>query len=1009
MKRSTAVALSAIAVAIKLALVPVYAQTSATGAVVQAQPRGAASVWVYAYRAGQPAAGVEARLGARVLGVTTAQGVVGGAVTTGPQTLEIRDGERRIPVELNLAAGEQVQIALQLVPGRAPVYTFKSSVSGTRTVDLAQAEARAAAAQAAPAATAAQNAAAGEPGAAAPTGATNTLDAINVAGELVKVDDQAAYVDLERMSVSVDDTLSIEQITRAGDSDAAVALRRVTGLTLVNSRFIYVRGLGERYSSVLLNGAQIPSPDPTRRVIPLDLFPTDVLEGVVVQKSYTADMPGEFGGGTIQLRTKGIPLQPFFRASASIGGAQGTTFKDGLRYDGGSGDWTGMDDGARDPNATLDGVRNAGGFFAGQSFGNPNGSTATQIEQVGEALASQSGYDTYQEDIGPDLGAAIAGGQRFDISDDVRAGFLGSVRYSQSWDTREETRRYFQASNAGLTQRDETELTGTTRAVDLSAFTVFGLELGSNHRFTLTSMLLRQTEDEARRETGVIDTQELERYRLEWIENSLRSHQLAGTHRLPWFDEMADFEWQYTDAMARRYAPNTREYRFNFNDSGVRSLSTFGESNQQTWANLDDDSRSLDLSFKAPFAFNDGATYGSVEVVAGRTERDRDSYIRRYGFGFRFNNSTLFNQVINLPTLGGMLIPQYIGPNGFALQETTSATDNYFAEQSLNYVGLLADVSLDDRFRINVGARRESNDQNVTTFSVLQANQLVRGTLDESDLLPSFGATWMIDEAQQVRFGWSRTLSRPDFRELTPAPFLDPVLDILTFGNPNLETTQITNLDLRWEYYFSADESLSVAFFRKEFDKPIEKQLLPGSGSLLLTLANAESATNQGIEIDVFHRLGFANDWLGGIELSDWFVAANYSWIDSEIRLDPTQSGINTNLTRPLEGQSPYVVNLQIGYNDPDGVHDAALSFNRSGERIVQVGVDTQPDVYEQPANSLDFNWKWQFSRDWSSRVRLRNLLDPKVEFRQGNGNVREFSRGREISFSIEWSPKKDD
>ncbi|HAI60031.1 MAG TPA: hypothetical protein DCM32_09165 [Xanthomonadaceae bacterium] len=998
MKRSTALALTSIAIAVKLALAPVHAQSPATGAVVQTQPRGAAQVWVYAYRAGQPAAGVEARLGARVLGVTSPQGVVGGSVTTGPQTLEIRDGQRVVPIALDLAAGEQVQIAIQFVPGRAPAYTLQSSVKGTTTVDLAAQEA--AAAQAAPVAAA-------EPGAADAPPAT--LDAIEVQGEAVRVDDQAAYLDLERMSVSVDDTLSIEQITRAGDTDAAVALRRVTGLTLVNDRFIYVRGLGERYSSVLLNGAQIPSPDPTRRVIPLDLFPTDVLEGVVVQKTYTPDMPGEFGGGTIQLRTKGIPMQPFFRASVSMGGESDTTFKDGTRYDGGSDDWTGRDRSARAPDPTLDAVRRQGGFFAGRSFANPGGFTPAEIEQVGERVAANGRYDTFRSEIGPDLGAGVSAGQRFDVSDDVRVGLLGSLRYSQSWNTQQETRRYFQASNAGLTQRDETELEGTTRSIDVSAFVVGGLELGSDHRFTWTSMLLRQTDDEAREETGIVDTQELQRYRLRWVENSLRSNQIAGQHRIPFFEEMADFDWQYTDATARRFEPNLREYRFNFDDAGRRTLSLFGESNQQSWSDLIDDSRSLDLGFKAPFAFDDGAIFGNLDLNVGRTLRDRDSYIRRYGFGFRFRDPAELDRVVGLPSLGQIFVPPFIGPDGFVLQETTSATDNYFADQRLDYIGLGIDASFDDRFRVNIGARSESNDQRVTTFSVLQAGQVTESRLDERDLLPSFGATWMIDDSQQLRFGWSRTLSRPDFRELTPAPFLDPVLDLLTFGNPDLVTAEIINYDLRWEYYFSTDESLSVALFRKQFDQPIEKQLLPGSGTLLLTLANAESATNQGVEIDYFSRLGFANDWFGGFDLSNWFVAANYAWIDSEIRLDPSRSGINTNLSRPLEGQSPYVANLQIGYSDPDGVHEFAMAFNQSGERIVQVGVDTQPDVYEQPAPLLDLNWRWQFASDWSSRVRLRNLLDPAIEFRQGPFNVREFKRGREISISVEWSPKRDD
>ena len=978
MKRSAAIALSSLAIAVKLALVPVAAQSPATGAVVQAQPRGAAAVWIYAWRAGQPAPGIEARIGARLLGVTTSQGVVGGAATVGPQTVEILDGERRIEIPLDLAADEQVQIAVQFVPGRAPVYTVRSSRTGTRTVDLNQAE---------PAAEPRPDA---------------VLEAVEVVGEAMRLDDQAAFLDLERMSVSVDDTISIEQIARAGDTDAAVALRRVTGLTLVNDRFIYVRGLGERYSSVLLNGASIPSPDPTRRVVPLDLFPTDVLEGVVVQKTYTADMPGEFGGGTIKLRTRSVPLAPFFRVSATVGGNQGTTFEDGLRYAGGTRDWTGRDDGTRAPDPTLDAVRRAGGIFAPRGFANPDGFTPAEIEAVGERVAANGRYDTFLQSIGPDLGAAISAGQRFEINDEVRLGLMGAVRYSQGWETREEQRRTFQAAQAGLALFADLDQFSTTREIDVSAFTVLGLELGADHRFSLTSMLVRQTEDETRETTGLNDAQLNQDYRLEWVENSLLTHQLAGSHLLPWFGEMADLQWQYTDAFARRFAPNLREYGFSLDGRGGRSF----RSNEQSWANLDDDLRAFDASFEAPFGFADGAVFGTVKLNAGRSERERDAYLRRY----RFNANLVSPAVLALPRFGDMLVPGNIGPAGFVLEENTQSTDNYVADQRIDYVALSTDITFNDRYRINLGLRREANDQGVSTFDILRVRPPIEGRIDEVDLLPAFGATWMINDEQQLRLAWSRTLSRPDFRELSAAPFLDPILDILTFGNPELVTASITNMDLRWERYFSSDESFSVALFRKQFDNPIEKQLFTGAGLPILTYANADSATNQGIEFDLFHRLGFANDWFGdAVDLSDWFVAANYAWIESEIRLDPARSGLNTNLIRPLEGQSPYVVNLQVGYNDPDGVHDFAMAFNRSGERIVLVGIDGQPDVYEQPVNSLDFNWRWQFAADWSARMRVRNLLDPAVRFLQDDSATREFSRGREIAFSIEWSPAARD
>lgn len=828
----------------------------------------------------------------------------------------------------------------------------------------------------------------------------------------------AAFVEERRSSSAVTDILGAEQIARAGDSDAAGALKRVTGLTLVGGKFVYVRGLGERYSSILLNGAQIPSPDPTRRVVPLDLFPTDILSGVVVQKTYSADMPGEFGGGTIQLRTKGFPEEPVFKMSLGLGAADGTTFETGLDYKGGSRDWTGRDRSERNLPSALDALRQQDIILRAQTPANPNGFTPQQIEAVGEQVSGV--YDVNPKRIGPDHSFAISAGSSWQLNDDWQVGLLTSSRYSRSFDTRDEVRRFFVATDGDVLLRDEINQRSTTTEIDGSVFVVAGLNYRDSHSLRATSMLLRQTEDEARFGVGTADNQFLERYQLEWIENSLLAHQLAGEHRLPWFIEKgAQFDWLATTARARRYAPNTRDYRFNITPEGERELSQFGESNRSTWGDLIDDSDSYDLALQLPFRYGSWLT-GGVGINAGDLERERDSYFRRYQFAFRFPNTAAGraerDRIIRLPTIEEMFSPENIRPTGFVLTETTQSTDSYDAQQQLDYRGLTLDLSFLDRLRLNFGLRQEQNFQRVRTFSVINPGVEQVGLIDQKDRLPAASATWWINQSQQLRLGYSETLSRPDFRELSAAPYVDPILDLIAFGNPNLVTASIKNYDLRWEYYFSPTESMSVAVFRKDFVSPIEKQLLPGSGSILLSLANALGATNQGIELDVYKQLGFFGRWMGDRgwaralwldkpDWDNWYVSANYSWIESEIQLDPEQSGGNTNLQRPLEGQSPYVANLQLGYQSEDGRREAALLYNVFGERVVQVGIGGQPDVYEQPAGQLDFNYRQKLGEQWSFRVRLRNLLDPEVRLTQGIGVFREYKRGRELGLSVEWSP----
>ena len=810
----------------------------------------------------------------------------------------------------------------------------------------------------------------------------------------------ASLVEERRDSAAVADFLGAEQISRSGDSDAAGALKRVTGLSLVDGKYVYVRGLGERYSSVLLNGAQIPSPDPTRRVVPLDLFPTDVIESVVVQKTYTGEMPGEFGGGTINLRTRNAPDGFFAKLGVTAGYLDGTTGEQGLTYVGGSRDWTGYDD-FRGPQGAL-------ADFLGRGERLSTALPAAEREAIAESLALNSAYTPYQKRIEPSRGFTGGIGDSHDLGWG-QVGALASVRYDDSWDITNEQRNTY--TGRDITLNDSFDVSTTTRSIELSGFLNTFLSIGDDHTLRGNILLARVTDDEVQVQDGISDSQELVRYRLEWIENQLRSGQVGGEHRFPGFGGL-EVDWLYTTSQASSYEPNRRSYAYQRNAAGQLSLNVGSSQLLQSFADLQDDADGYDVWLRLPMALLDERLQLTALAGLSDFQRDRDNRLRTFNYNGYF---TLPPGGTLLP-IEQILTPGNIGPGGIQIVESTQPTENYTAEQTVQGQYLGFDGEWRETWRLAAGVRREDDTLSLTPATIGGAPG--QGTDNEdSNNLPYAMATWKYGDDGQVRAGYSRTLSRPDFRELSPSPFTDPQLDLLFFGNPDLRTTRIENYDIRWEYYFSSDENLGIALFRKEFTDPIEKSQLPGGSGAQGALINAPTAVLDGAEIDVYKRMGFVQDWdwlqrwtPGSMQWENLYVSGNYARIQSTVELEfpsecggPPDGGFLTNCERPLQGQSPYVANLQLGYLNPDSGREYSLLFNRFGARIAQVGVDGAPDIYEQPFNQLDFVFQQRLWQDWSLKLRLRNLLDPEVRFLQGDQPTRTFSKGREILLTLEW------
>jgi outer membrane receptor protein involved in Fe transport len=796
----------------------------------------------------------------------------------------------------------------------------------------------------------------------------------------------ASVIEEQRTATSVATVLGAEQFSRAGDGDAASALRRASGLTLVGGQFIFIRGLGERFSTTLVNGAAVPSPDPTRRVVPMDLFPTNILESVLVQKTYSPDRPAEFAGGTVELRTRGIPDAFFFNLNLQTGVNDNTTFQDGLNYKGGGTDFTSYDDGARAMPDSLAAATQNGNLQPASAF-NPNGVTPGQLEKIGENLSGV--WDVNKNKRGPDTGFQTSIGDSFTFGD-FRLGYIGAAGWKQEFRKQNELNREF--ASARLVETQDLNVQRSLREVAITGYAATELEYKDTHRLFARTMFLRQSVDEARFSQGFVDseTTDVRRTRLRFFSNQLLTNQFGGEHRFDWLKDFS-INWLYTDATANRDEPKTRDYRYDESPAtGNFIFSQRADSNVTTFADLIDKDRSWRVDGKLPLQLTPSHKLTLSSGFITQT-KSRDASAHRFSY-FRFGPDASNTAITSQSSLESILQPQYIGANGFQLRDVTRLSDQYTASQNLlAYYGKL-DLLSYDRINITGGLRWEDNDQRVNTF--------LRGLpttarLDRVDMLPSVVVTVFLTDKQQLRAGFSQTLSRPDFRELSSAPFFDMNTNQETVGNPLLKQTAITNWDLRWEYYLSPTENIFAGFFWKDLTNPIELVAQPGTGALN-TYQNADKANVYGFEWELLKKLDFVHPYL-----QNFYVGGNYTWSLSNAQLNAQNLIAQTTNNRPLQGHSEHIFNFQIGYDNPKWKTQATLLYNVSSKRIMAAGVLTAPDKYEHPFHQLDFVFSQNLYKGLSTQISMQNLLDDDVRIMQGDEISRQFRRGRLFNLSV--------
>jgi len=804
------------------------------------------------------------------------------------------------------------------------------------------------------------------------------IEEISVIGQFVP--------DEKRGTDQISNVVGEEQFTRSGDSNIAESLKRVSGLSTVAGKYVYVRGLGERYATTLLNGAILPSPEPLNRVVPMDLFPTGILESVLVQKTYSAAYPGEFGGGVLQMRTKKSTDEFFWNFASTVGVIDNATFKDGYTVSGGDTDWLGIDDGFRAPSQELLNATANGNQLKLKSRFSGIGVPAEQLEVVGESFNNQ--YTPTEESAPPNVNISTSFGNFYDIgATGMKLNYLASLDYSNSWDTNRIERNTYVPSGVGLDIQEDLDVVNTENSIDLSGIFSAGLDIDENNNVRFTSVALRQTDNRVFKTTGeTLDAPDLSTVELQWVEREILSNQLQGDHYFPALNEFV-VNWRYSDIVATREAPDTRSYRY---DGGEFSSRVDG--NMRSFDELEDNASELGIDLTMVFY---GPRNSIITPKFGyvSSEKERNSEIRR--FGFAFNGPLANNNQLLLRPLEEILSPENITEAGFVIRELTRPTDSYKANNSLEAFYGQVEVNFDDRLRLTFGGRQEDFDQVTTTFDLFRPSTSVVADLSRKEFLPSFSATY-IHYDHQFRLAYSETVSRPDFRELSTSPFINPETGREIFGNPNLDITSITNFDFRWEWYFGFADYVSAGIFYKEFVDPIEAVIFSPVDPRI-TYINAQSAENQGIELEGYKRL----DFLGPVG-EDFYVQGNISFIDSLVNIRQSDLGSLTSSSRPLQGQSDVLFNFQIGYEPYSGT-TATLLYHYFGDRIDSVGIEGAPDLIQEGYGELNFIFIKELNRNWQVTAKAKNILDARSEITQGSLLTNGFNLGREASIQVQY------
>lgn len=781
----------------------------------------------------------------------------------------------------------------------------------------------------------------------------------------------------------VSEALSREDMGKAPDADAASAMQRVTGVSTMGNRYVFVRGLGERYATVLLNGAELPSTETEKRVVPLDLFPTRLLDQVTVLKSYAPDLPGSFGGGLLQLNTQQWPQDTVLTVRFGSGNNSQTRGVSFPRYAGGL-EFNG-DGGQPLPRSFP------ASFITPATRFNPNGYTPEQLQALGRALAT-SWRGQGSASAPPNRSFALSFARTFGPF-----GVILSATQSHGFTKTEETQVFYGLDSGQMVPINDYQLVTLGEQVRWGLFGSVAWKLADNHSLRWNTLATRNARASDRTQEGYNSNSGnfIRDLRARYTREDLVTNQLSGEHFFSGIGQGVQVEWQASVGRAANWG-DLRENLYGLGSDGIfRLLVGYPEVGKMEFHRLHDKMRVGALAASYFFS-STSSVFGSVKVGANLTDRERRFLARR--FKFVTNDARQFD--LSLPP-ELLFDPRNIRPDGFELREVTGVNDAYTGNHDLRAVYAQTDITF-GKLRALVGLRLEDSQQEVITTNPFDTRNPEVARLSNRDFLPALNLTYTFSSRTNLRLAASRTVNRPEFRELSPFAFVEITGGRSVVGNPSLRRSLLDAAELRWETFPNPGEVVAASVFFKRILQPIERIVQPTT-ELRSSWINAKEAELKGLELEYRRSLGVIAPWLRNFQIN-----TNYAFVDSQVEV-PTQAlSVVTSTRRPLQGQARHVFNWILEYTHPRWETLARVLFNFTGRRLSEVGAYRLPDIYEEDSGTWDVLIRQQLRRllpGLEVTLAGTNVTNEKEKFVQGQHVQRLVKPGRtwNLTFGYTW------
>lgn len=786
-------------------------------------------------------------------------------------------------------------------------------------------------------------------------------------------------LDQQRNASAIVNAITAEQMARSPDGDAASAMQRVSGVTVQDGKYIFVRGLGERYTTTSLNGARIPSPEPERKVVPLDMFPSGLLQTITTSKTFTPDQAGDFSGAQVDIRTREFPSERQFTLSAGAGFNERVTGAVVLAAPTLGAEWLAHGSEGR---ALPQSVVQAGDFTGSV--------TQAEFNRMTNDFRNAWSADRRTGRGSSSFGASLGGTDAL-LGQDIS--YLLSATYSYGEEVRaQEVRARALAGSAGGTLEVDRFNGSTGRStVLMGGLASMSTLLGQHTRAFFNGTYNRTADNEARVELGSSENHggiPMRIERLRFVQRNVYSAQAGAEHHLG----RHVLDWNATASGVGRYEPDRSEFVYAQTETGqpFRWFSASSEGAVRTFGELEETAREVSGNYRLNLGGAGDGSFAKIGALYRRTDRDAA-------------NNAFSISAGQLPVTALEMAPEQIFDGRFTAEghgymriSPLSQGGSYTAADRLAAAYAMMEVAIGSRIRLVGGARVERSELELLAQSTL-GSDISEATPSYTDVLPSLALNLELTDAQNLRLSVSQTLARPEYRELANVQFREVLGGDNVRGNPDLQRTLIRNADVRWEWYPNAGEVLSLGVFAKQFDAPIERVYRATSGTSLVTFVNADGAENVGVELEARKRLGFV---AAGLEALTMFT--NLTLMQSTIDIASSASSL-TNTERPMVGQAPYVANVGVTYNPVWRSSSATLLYNVVGERIMSAGEVPLPDIVERPRHVVDFSLRTTILGGVSLKMDARNLLDAPYELVQGDVTRESYRSGRSYSFGLSW------